>query len=609
MKQIRHTSLSRLAAVAMLSAALAACGGGGGGSSGTPTSNGGSTGTPAAQTQLSGKAIDGYMSGVTICFDNGQLACDNTLPQTTTDANGNYTLNITGDLTGKHILAVVQPGNVDTTSNTTFTQGFVLSAIVAGSAQNVTPITSLVAAQVAQGKSEADATSAVLAVTGASDVNSDYIAAGNTKVATFAAQTVTALQTYSGTSPTGATNVLNAVVASGSPSTVTAAQVAAQAATGPGATPVDASTALSQGLYSMEGYLSSTQSLSQFGLPNAVGVPVRDYWNSKGGLAITQDLNTAAGWVAAPQAGMFDSYLTGVGVTGILNYTASFGGGYVMQNDGTFSDYLSSDQMHPGYQVGFINGNVSGTDLLTQGAFTISMTQADVSGQPLASAVNQQASNNVRAAMTGNFGSGTTAYFATIKHADDQAVITTDGWGPAWVNGADAWNAGPIVNPDNAPTLAVLALGDTTKVATSVQQAVGASVDVSYNVQNRSCIALNILGGGIAQLAATNAAGCDYTGVSLPVVGSWSVYARNANVMTLSFPTSAATLDLAPTVKASIAAGGNLLVALQSGYLVMGYMLPASATQTYELLPAAQTDLIAAAEHAAAKAIGITLNP
>jgi len=130
-----------------------------------------------------------------------------------------------------------------------------------------------------------------------------------------------------------------------------------------------------------------------------------------------------------------------------------------------------------------------------------------------------------------------------------------------------------------------------------------------HNVQNRSCIALNILAGGVAQLAATNTAGCDYSGMSLPVAGTWSIYGRNSNVMTLSFPSSAATLDLAPTVKGVIAAGGNLLVALQSGYMVMGYMLPATATQTYELLPSAQSDLLASAMHAAAKAIGITLNP
>ena len=79
-------------------ALLAACGGGGGGSSGSAATS---------STQLSGKAIDGYLSGATVCFDNGQGACDTSLPSTTTDANGNYTLNVSGSVTGKQLDAQV----------------------------------------------------------------------------------------------------------------------------------------------------------------------------------------------------------------------------------------------------------------------------------------------------------------------------------------------------------------------------------------------------------------------------------------------------------------------------------------------------------------------
>ncbi|MGD7335334.1 hypothetical protein ACQCRC_26060, partial [Ralstonia pseudosolanacearum] len=123
----RNLSIPKLVLSAVMAAVLTACGGGGEGSSTTSNS------TPSTTTsqQLTGKAIDGYLSGATICFDNGHGACDPALPQAVTDINGNYTLNVSGDMTGKQLLAVVQAGNVDTTTNTTFQQGFLLSAIVA----------------------------------------------------------------------------------------------------------------------------------------------------------------------------------------------------------------------------------------------------------------------------------------------------------------------------------------------------------------------------------------------------------------------------------------------------------------------------------------------
>lgn len=45
---------------------MAACGGGGDGSSTAPTSS------TATTQQLTGKAIDGYLVGATVCFDDGQ---------------------------------------------------------------------------------------------------------------------------------------------------------------------------------------------------------------------------------------------------------------------------------------------------------------------------------------------------------------------------------------------------------------------------------------------------------------------------------------------------------------------------------------------------------
>ncbi|KGV45396.1 putative lipoprotein [Burkholderia pseudomallei MSHR4012] len=161
MKKSHTKGFAKLASVAAVGAALTACGGGGG--------SGSSSGSTTASTsQLSGKAIDGYLAGATVCFDNGQGACDTSLPSTTTDANGNYTLKVSGDTTGKQLDVLV-------TSNTTdggnkFTSTFTMSAIVSGGSQNVTPLTTMIVAQVKAGKSQADATAAVQKLVGSTSI-------------------------------------------------------------------------------------------------------------------------------------------------------------------------------------------------------------------------------------------------------------------------------------------------------------------------------------------------------------------------------------------------------------------------------------------------------
>ncbi|QCX49684.1 hypothetical protein [Ralstonia pseudosolanacearum] len=606
MKAISNMNFAWRALSTLAAATLAACGGGG--DSGSSASN--PTAPVVATQQVSGAVIDGYIAGVSLCFDNGQGACDPTLPQAVTDINGRFTLNVSGDVTGKRLLARVQAGNVDTTTNTTFQQGFLLSAIVAGANQNITPLTSMVVAQMAAGKSQADATAAVQALASGADVNADYIATGNASVATLASQTVGVLQAYGGTTITAAANVLNAVVATGSPAAVTASSVAQQAAAN--GTPVDPATALAQPLYAIEGYLSSGGTpFSHYGLQDAVGVPVRDAYTLSGGsLTVPQQLHQG-GWVNAPQVGMFDSYITGAGLSNPLSYVMPLSGGYVMKADGSLSAFLSSDQMHPGYAVSSTSSKISATDLLTNDAVTISLSQADVGNQPVSSSLIVPPTNAIRQAMSGVFAPGSTAVYATFQHTHDQAIVTTGGWGPEWANGADVWNPGIFVTPDNAPSTAVLTLGDPSPMVslTNVSQAVGRSADVSYNVQARSCIVLNIQAGGVVQLAASGKSGCDYSKVSLPVQGKWSIYPRNNNLMVISLPKSATALDINPTVKGAIASGGNLMVALIAGKAAMGYLFPASVPQTYELLTAAQTDLVAVSMHAAAKAIGITLNP
>jgi hypothetical protein len=132
-----HPSL-RIALSATVLVSLVACGGGGGGSS------------PAAVSgaALSGKVIDGPISGATVCLDvNSNNTCDTGEPTATTDATGNYTLpSYTDSTDGLHILAIVPAGAIDLDTNTAVTTGYVLMA-PASNPSAVTPLTTLVSTQ------------------------------------------------------------------------------------------------------------------------------------------------------------------------------------------------------------------------------------------------------------------------------------------------------------------------------------------------------------------------------------------------------------------------------------------------------------------------------
>jgi hypothetical protein len=114
---------------AALAALVAGCGGGGGGSSGTSA--------------LTGKIIDGYIGGATVCLDvNSNLRCDAGEPTAISAADGSYSLTYAGSVDGMQILAVVGPGAVDSELGE-ITKAFDLLA-PAENASVVTPLTTLV---------------------------------------------------------------------------------------------------------------------------------------------------------------------------------------------------------------------------------------------------------------------------------------------------------------------------------------------------------------------------------------------------------------------------------------------------------------------------------
>ncbi|MBT4831821.1 MAG: hypothetical protein HON72_00420 [Porticoccaceae bacterium] len=96
--------------VAFMSIFLAGCGGGGGSSSiGTEEA------LVATESELTGKVIDGYISGATVCLDlNNNYTCDPDEPSALSGAGGSYTFTYEGTIPeGIQILADIPIGAVD----------------------------------------------------------------------------------------------------------------------------------------------------------------------------------------------------------------------------------------------------------------------------------------------------------------------------------------------------------------------------------------------------------------------------------------------------------------------------------------------------------------
>ncbi|WP_322066136.1 hypothetical protein [Burkholderia ubonensis] len=584
-----HTKgFAKLASVAAVVAALTACGGGGG--SGIST-------TASTNTQLTGKAIDGYLAGATVCFDNGHGACDPSLPSTTTDANGNYTLNVSSSVTGKQLDVLVTSDTTD--SGSKFTSTFTMSAIIAGSSQNVTPLTTMVVAQINAGKSQADAITAVQnLIENNVDPNADYVGNGDTSTATTAASMVSHMAALAGQGPISWSQVqatMNAYAAKGSVIGVQQSDVDAQLANPAYSSPVDATTALASPLYTVDG------DLSQFIVGRSISAalsPVRENFTLSGStLSVTQEVQSNGAWSAASPVGSYDAGFSGSWVSNDAGV-----GAYLMKADGTWTNWLTAAQLHPSYRLSTIGSKLVGTDPNTGDMVTVAYWTIDVSGQPLSSALQIDYRNPVRGAMTGTFPSGTTAYLATTSYANDRLMLVNQGFGMPWINGADV-NSSTIVNGSVLYTL-----GDPSTTYTTVQQAAGTQTDIAGG-----CMLLSIQAGGVAQVVKSGKSGCNYGTVplSFPVTGSWSVYSRNANVITISLPKSvgAPTVPIDDDVKNVINAGGSLVVGLMNGKLMGGYMLPASQPQTVAQFPAATTDTIAASMRAAAASLGIQQNP
>ncbi|MGE8364245.1 MAG: hypothetical protein ACN6OP_21275 [Pseudomonadales bacterium] len=579
---------------------LGGCGGGGDGGSAAP--GGGTAPQPTQTVSLTGKAIDGYLANAKVCFDDGQGGCDSSLPMTTTDGTGSYILNASVNVIGKQINVIVTPETTDLSNpGVPFSSTFTLSAVVSGNIQNITPLTTMVVSQVKAGRTAEQALQAVQNLTGSASIDpaADFIASSDKGTAAIAASMISRLTALGGQGPISWSQVqatMNAYAAKGNIAGVQQTDVNAQLASSALSAEADATAVLASPLYTVDGDLM--QSIIG-ATPDGTLSPVREKFSLAGStLSVVQEVQSNGAWSPAAPVGSYDGWFSGTWIS--QNGGA---GAYEMKADGSWTDWLSAARMHPSYPLSSVGSKLVGTDPNTGDKVTVSYRTIDVGGSPLSSSLHIDYRNPVRGSMVGTFAPGTTSYLATMTYGNDRLMLTKQGIGLPWINGQSALDSSNVV--DGVP---LYTLGDPAQVYTSVQQAVGTQTDIGGG-----CVLLNLKANAVAEVDKSNKVGCNYTNnpLNFPVVGSWSIYPRNQQVMTINLPKAvgAANVPINDRVKNAVLSGGSLVVGLMNGKLMTGYLQPDSQPTTVMQFRADVTDVAAASMRAAAIRIGQRQNP
>ncbi|WP_425219827.1 hypothetical protein [Ralstonia solanacearum] len=247
-----HKGFAKQVLGVTITASLTACGGG-------SSDNAPGTSAPQSAPNLTGKAIDGYLAGATVCLDlNSNGVCDGEEPSAVTDDNGNYGLVVNGNVIGRKLLVVVSSATKDKSRpGYTFPANIALSGIVDGATeQNVTPLTSMIVAQMEAGASKAAALQSVAALVGANvDPKRDYVAAGDQNTLATATSIVDKLSAFAKTGQNNTATVravLNAIATKGDVATVSQADVDAQASKPVYAVDVNVASLLADPLFSYD---------------------------------------------------------------------------------------------------------------------------------------------------------------------------------------------------------------------------------------------------------------------------------------------------------------------------------------------------------------------
>ncbi|WP_286962523.1 hypothetical protein [Cupriavidus sp. UBA2534] len=518
---------------------LSGCGGGG--DSGSTSANGGGTSLPPSQAaNLTGKAIDGYLAGAKVCLDlNANNACDGNEPSAVTDDNGNYGLVVGDNVVGKKLLVVVTPTTKDKSRpGYSFPANIILSGIVDGAnGQNVTPLTSLVVAQMETGVSKAEAERNVAALVGSGiDPKHDYVAAGDQNTLAVATSIVDKLGAFAtaGQDNTATVRaVLNAIAAKGNVA-VSQADVDAQVSKPAYAIDVNVASLLADPLFSYD----------HTAYNNGVPTMVRLRWTLSG-QQLRDDPETygKSGWVAAA-----------------ANDIGEDPGEYFLTSAGTWSRfYTAGEALQPVTVQAIDNASLSFTD---SAGYTgrLEFRGLDVGGKAFGALPAAWLDGYPSVPLSGTFAPGSVGYLGLLTRDQDWISVPSHpcpvGVTPITEDGVAHCNY----------------IGSATRPYQSVDEAIG--LDIPYgNDQVGNPLVLRLSANGVAVIInqATQAIVIPDTKIS------WSKYNRNANIIVLNVSaTDASGLQFPFGDDAFGRRGGKVLVALHNGHLKYGQMEPAT---------------------------------
>lgn len=580
--------LARPTLIAVLCATLAACGGGS-----DSTTGAAAPAAPAASASITGKAIDGYLVGATACLDlNANNACDDGEPSAITGANGDFTIPYEGDTHGKRIVVQVTPATRDLSrpAGFTFPASFAMTAVLDGgtTAQHVSPLTSLVTAQMEAGMSREEALQAVRTLLGASvDPTVDYVNGGDAAAATMAAAIVdkiTSLAVAGKADAAAVRNTLNAMVAKGNVA-VTQTDIDAQAAK-PLYALTDASKVLAQPLYSF------------------IDVAFGDSLNMIMDLLPVQMVQKLDGnalrksfEIRRTQAGAWEG-LTDT-ESAALNDPANM---FMMKADGSWTDMLSRAQWRAPQPLTTIGRTLAGTDPLTGITFKYESRDVDLSGQAASMAVTGGMLGPVpfySSTMLANtkLPAGSRGYLGIQSYDSDRVLLPMNMTYTGCQVPVLFTNSGMGIG--NCPVLSSATYDPATpqndaglpSPLNSIQQLVGRSFFDPVVTQRRIDIDANgtvtlsipyILPQMIGAQPQANMVDPS------PVVGTWSALDRNPNVMVFNVSREgAATLALNGFNAKNLEQGAKLVFAIRNGQLHAGLLYPAGYAERTVQFPTA----------------------
>lgn len=550
----RSIAIAKLAFSAAMSAVLAACGGGGDGNPTTSTS-------PAATTQqLTGKAIDGYLAGATVCLDlNANSSCDAGEPSTVTDGNGNFSLVVTDDAVGKKLLVMVD-GNTKDQSRPgyRFPANLVFSGIVDGTTgQNVTPLTSMVVAQMEAGASKAAAERSVAAlVSGTFDPKRDYVAAGDQNTLAVASSIVDKVSEFTKAGQDNAATVravLNAIANKGDIAGVVQTDVDAEAAKPVYAVDTHVANLLANPLFSYDHTRYDT------------GVPtmVRLRWTlSDQQLRDDPEAYGTNGWAAVP-AENFGSDL----------------GEYFLTSGGTWSRFYTAAETLKPITVQAVDH--AGLSFADAAGYTgrLEFRRLDIGGKAFGALPTAWLDGYPQVALSGKFSPSSVGYLGLLSRDQDWISV------PSHPCAAGV----PPITEDGIAHCNYI--GSATQQYQSVDEGIGLEIPYGNDAAGNALV-LKLAANGSASIVnlATQA-------VVVPQMEMrWHKYGRNADILVLDVSAAAiGGLQLPFGDEAFVQRGGNLLIALHGGHLKYGQMEPASLVHTMPTFRQAEFDQPAAA--------------